>query len=322
VPLWRQILKSNFTNWIELANFLQLDIKQREQILKSTHFPLNLPRRIAEKINKQTLSDPLLAQFLPTTEEKVIKTSFCSDPVGDHASQKKAKLLHKYPGRVLLITTSACAMHCRYCFRQNFNYDCADKIFEDEIRYISQDQSLHEVILSGGDPLSLSDAILTDLITRLEAIPHLKLLRFHTRFPIGIPERIDSGFLQVINRTRFQIYFVIHANHPLELDVDVLHALKSLKQPNLILLNQSVLLKGVNDDLATLKELCLKLIHNGITPYYLHQLDRVQGAAHFEVSEEKGKALIDQLLKQLPGYAVPRYVKEISGESGKTEVRE
>ncbi len=317
IPLWRQILKSNFTHWEELADFLELDSIQRETLLKKTHFPLNLPRRLAEKIKKRTLKDPIFIQFLPTVYEQQPLSGFCNDPVEDANFQKKAKLLQKYPGRVLLICTSACAMHCRYCFRQNFDYDCSDKIFEDEIQYIAQDPSLHEVILSGGDPLSLSDSILENLLTRLEAIPHIKLLRFHTRFPIGIPERINDNFINAIKNTRLQVFFVIHSNHSLELDADVLNALKTLQKHNVVLLNQSVLLKEVNDDVNTLKEHCLKLIHNGILPYYLHQLDRVQGAGHFEVPEEKGKALIELLTKELPGYAVPKYVREIPGQSSK-----
>ncbi len=320
IPAWKKILKTNFTYWQPLADFLELNPAQREFILKKTHFPLNLPYRLAQKIEKKSLTDPILIQFLPTQQETTTHPEFCLDPVGDSLSQKKSKLLHKYPGRVLLITTSACAMHCRYCFRQNFDYECSDKLFDSELQYISQDPSLHEVILSGGDPLSLSDPILTSLFNRLEAIPHIKVIRMHTRFPIGIPERIDADFLRLFKNSRLKFYIVIHSNHPLELDPEVLSALENLRSEGVTLLNQSVLLKGVNDDSTTLKELCLKLIHNGIIPYYLHQLDRVQGAAHFEVSEDQGRMLIDQLTQELPGYAVPRYVREIPGQSSKTPI--
>lgn len=320
MPLWRQILKANFTNWKELADFLHLNALQREYILKKSAFPLNLPRRIADKIKKETLDDPLLKQFLPTLKENEISSEFPPDPVKDHYFQKTPKLLKKYQGRVLLVCTSACAMHCRYCFRQNFDYETSHKLFEEELQYISQDNTLQEVILSGGDPLSLSNSQLNDLLDRMEAIPHIKILRFHTRFPIGIPERIDGELVKSLSNRRYQIYFVIHSNHALELDEDVLKALKALQKNQVILLNQSVLLQGVNDDVATLKDLCLKLIHNGILPYYLHQLDKVQGSAHFEVMEEKGKELIKSLSKELPGYAIPKYVKEIPGQHNKTPV--
>ncbi len=320
VPLWRQILRTNFTSWKELADFLQLDAAQSECILKKSAFPLNLPRRIASKIKKGTLEDPLLKQFLPTQNENEDREGFYADPVADVSFKKTPKLLQKYRGRALLVCTSACAMHCRYCFRQNFDYEISNKLFEDEIVYIAQDASLHEVILSGGDPLSLSDHQLNDLIDSLEAIPHVKLLRFHTRFPIGIPERIDTSFISILKNRRLQTYFIIHSNHALELDDEVLQALKALQREQIILLNQSVLLKGVNDSLETLKELCLKLVQNGILPYYLHQLDKVQGAAHFEVPENQGKILIDSLAKELPGYALPKYVKEIPGQASKIAV--
>lgn len=316
--LWRQILRRNFIQWEPLADFLQLTSEQRKQILSRSQFPLNLPLRLAEKIKKGTLDDPILRQFLPTIEETKHSLGFVNDPVGDQCARKSEKLLHKYQGRVLIVCTSACAMHCRYCFRQKFDYPTAKTSFHEELNTISSDSTIQEVLLSGGDPLSLSDQVLHDLLRGIAKIPHIRRIRFHTRFPIGIPERIDESFMKIFHDIPQQIVFVTHANHARELDEDVLNHLKKLRLLGITLLNQAVLLRGVNDHVLTLKELCEKLVDNGIGPYYLHQLDRVQGAAHFEVPERDGITLIKELAKLVPGYALPRYVREIAGEPAKT----
>ncbi|MEI8366309.1 MAG: KamA family radical SAM protein [Parachlamydiaceae bacterium] len=318
---WKQILRRNFTNINLLADFLQLSNTQRLCLATKPGFILNLPLRLAEKITKGSLEDPLFRQFVPTVDEAIISSGFISDPVGDSSCRKASKLLHKYQGRVLLVCTSACAMHCRYCFRQNFDYAITEKLFEEELRLINDDPSINEVILSGGDPLSLDDRILENLLTRLSTIPHIKKVRFHTRFPVGIPERIDTEFLTLLSSLPFQFWFVVHVNHPKELDHDVLTSLKAVQKLGIPVLNQFVLLRGINDDPDVLIELCDILVNNGIYPYYMHQLDRVQGAAHFEVSEERGMELIQIISKRLPGYAVPRYVKEISGMPGKTPIQ-
>lgn len=315
--LWRQIWRKNFTNWEKFADFLLLDPANRLQILKHPNFSLSIPFRLAEKIKKNCIEDPILLQFLPLQKEALTLPGFIKDPVGDLCSQKEKKLLHKYQGRVLLICTSVCAMHCRYCFRQNFNYAIQDKSFANELKLIEEDPSISEVILSGGDPLSLSDEMLQKLLKDISKIPHIKRIRFHTRFPIGIPERITENFLSLLTLPQ-QVWFVIHANHALELDEEVLNALKRIQKLGIPLLCQSVLLKGVNDSLEALKNLSEKLVDNGIIPYYLHQLDRVQGASHFEVEESTGLNLIKDLTKQLSGYAIPKYVKEISGEPSKS----
>ncbi len=315
---WKDILRTNFTHWEKLADYLQLNEEQRKQIIVQKHFPLNLPMRLASKIEKQTLDDPILKQFLPTSAELKTTKGYITDPVGDQASRCGAKLLHKYQGRVLLVTTSACAMHCRYCFRQNFDYDVADKTYAEELEKIATDPTIFEVILSGGDPLSLPHRILNPLIEKIAAIKHIKRIRFHTRFPIGIPERINDEFLNLIENLTPQVWFVIHSNHPRELDNDIFAHLQKLRKLGVNVLNQTVLLKGVNDNADTLTELFLSLADHGIMPYYLHQLDRVQGAAHFEVPEEEGRQLIKEIQKRLPGYAVPKYVREIAGEPNKT----
>lgn len=318
IPLWSQILKTNFFQWEKLADFLSLTPDQRALIEPKPQFRLNLPLRLASKIRKGDLNDPLLKQFLPTSKENEKLELFVDDPVGDLSSCHTPKLLQKYQGRALLLCTSACAMHCRFCFRQNYPYESLESSFDQELKIIEADTSLKEVILSGGDPLSLSDETLSLLFQRLNAIPHIRRVRIHTRFPIGIPERIDRSFLNVLKSLDKQLWFLIHSNHPAEFDEDVWSGLKSIGKLGVPILNQSVLLQGVNDNVETLKTLCEQLVDNGITPYYLHQLDRVKGTGHFEVTREKGLRLIEELRKQVSGYAVPLYVAEIKGEPSKT----
>lgn len=311
---WKKILRDNFTHWEPLADFLSLSDEQRSVVADVIRFPLSLPLRLAQKIEKGNLDDPILRQFLPLSKEEEVHEGFTADPVAHIGCRKEAKLIHKYHGRALLRCTSACAMHCRYCYMQHFPYDCKDKTFEKELELLEQDSSIKEVILSGGDPLSLDDRILKNLLSRLQQIPHLKHIRIHSRFPIGIPERIDEQFLSIFEGITKVLWFVIHCNHARELDEEVLHHLSLLRNRGINLLNQSVLLRGVNDDVETLQNLCERLIENNILPYYLHQLDRVQGAAHFEVPEERGRELMQSLRILLPGYAVPKYVREIAGK--------
>ncbi len=317
-PLWRKIQRTNFTNWKELCQFLELKVNELGQACHIPHFPLNLPRRLAEKIEKGSIKDPILQQFLPTTGEKVHSEGFCPDPVGDVPSQKTSKLLHKYQGRALLLCSSACAMHCRYCFRQHFAYETSQKGFANEIETIKNETSLNEIILSGGDPLSLSNRELKGLIEALSGISHVKRIRFHTRFPIGIPERIDHEFLEILKASRPQIFFTIHSNHSREWDDDIRFAIKQIQKLGIPILCQTVLLNGVNDTIDALQSLCENLVDQGIIPYYLHQLDKVSGTLHFEVSEMKGTELVSKLSARLSGYAVPKYVREISGEKNKT----
>jgi EF-P beta-lysylation protein EpmB len=319
-PLWRKIQLQNFTRLAELFQFLQLEKKFEKAVLQSPKFPLNLPRRLANKIQKNTLSDPILRQFLPLLDEDVPTPSFSTDPVQDLNFRKEAKLLQKYTGRALILATSACAMHCRFCFRQNFPYESKKKDFEEEIKQIRQNQGWNEVILSGGDPLSLPDPQLHSLLTSLENIPHIKRIRFHTRFPIGIPERIDSSFLSLLSTLKKQIFFVIHVNHPRELDPEIFAALKSVSMIGIPILSQTVLLKDINDDTLILQELFETLCDHGVVPYYLHQLDKIQGGSHFEVPIAKGKQLITDLRKKVSGYAIPRYMQEIPGKESKTEI--
>lgn len=317
MEIWKQIIRQSFTRIDELANFLLLTQEQRNILFLNKNFPLLVPKRLAEKMEKSNLTDPIFLQFVPTKLENARSPSFQCDPVQDFIFKKSPKLLQKYSHRVLMLTTQACAMHCRYCFRQNFSYE-SSSYFADELSIIENDPSITEVILSGGDPLSLSDDKLSELLENINKIEHVKIVRFHTRFLIGIPERITASFLNLLLNIKKQVIFVIHCNHPKELDSDVISSIKQIQTLGIPIFCQTVLLKGVNDEIDTLKTLCWKLIQNGIIPYYLHQLDQVQGAMHFEVNQMTGENLIKQLRETLPGYAVFKYVKEIPNKLSKT----
>ncbi len=315
---WRQIQRENFVRFEDLANYLELSEELRLQVLKRPRFALNVPRRLAAKMAKNTLEDPLVRQFVPLEQEQVVSPGFVADPVQDSSFRQCGKLLHKYSGRALLVVTGACAMHCRYCFRQNFSYEPADRGFDQELAYIRADETLEEVILSGGDPLSLGDEALERLLSAISSIPHVRRIRFHTRFPIGIPERVDDSLLSILAAVRPQVFIVIHCNHPRELDPDVVAALKKLRQLGIPLLNQAVLLKGVNDSPEVLLELSKALLDAGVLPYYLHELDRVQGTAHFEAEEGRGVEWLRFVQHNLAGFGVPRLVREEAGKQSKT----
>lgn len=316
--LWRQVQRENFIQMEPLLQFLALSETSRAKIIFDPKFPLNVPRRLAEKIEKNSLDDPIFRQFIPLADEKIAAPGYVLDPVQDQTFCKTAKILQKYRSRALLLTTSACAMHCRFCFRQNFPYETEVKGFEKEIAFLQADPSIEEVILSGGDPLSLSDATLSFLFSSIDKMEHVKRIRFHTRFPIGIPERIDDSFLSVLSSSSKQIFFVIHCNHPKELDADVIASLRKILKLGIPVLNQSVLLKGVNDSEMVLLELSKTLVDGGIIPYYLHQLDNVQGTAHFFVPEARALELVKFLQRNLSGYAVPRLVREEPGSTSKS----
>lgn len=314
---WRQIQKENFTSLHDISDFLELEESNRKRLVKRP-FPFVLPRRLAAKIAKNSLNDPLAKQFLPIDDELIIPDGFSKNPLEEKTIEGCPKLLHKYQGRVLLLVSGACAMHCRYCFRQNHPYDPISNPLTNEFEYIQNDLSIHEVILSGGDPLSLSDSSLKTLFEKLNTIKHLKLIRFHTRFPIGIPERITPSLLEIFKESPKQIIFIIHTNHPKELDNDIFTSLKKIQSLGIPVMSQSVLLKDINDNLETLKDLFLSLICQGVTPYYLHQLDQVLGTSHFKVPTAKGLSLINLLRRELPGYAIPFFVQEIPGQPHKT----
>lgn len=317
-PSWQLILRDNFTKIEKLSDFLELSIEDRANLDISPKFTLNLPKRLASKIKKGAINDPIFLQFIPLKKENFDHAGYVLNPLQEESFIEESKLLLKYNKRALIVSTSACAMHCRYCFRKNFPYETERKGFEKELSYLKEDTSIEEVILSGGDPLSLSDTALSALLSEIDDITHIKRVRFHTRFPIGIPERIDNNFLKILENSTKQIWFVIHANHPTEFDNDIFDALKRINKLGIPILHQAVLLKGVNDSIETLYELYSLLINKGVTPYYLYKLDQVEGSSHFEVPLSEGKRLVNELQKKLSGYGIPRYAQEIPGSLGKT----
>jgi EF-P beta-lysylation protein EpmB len=283
-------------------------------------FPLRVPLSYLQRIECGNPSDPLLRQVLPIEAETTEQHTGVLDPVGDMQAMATPGLLHKYKGRALLVTTGACAIHCRYCFRRHFPYNESNPLaahWPETLAYLQQDTTISEIILSGGDPLSLTDARLARLISDLERIEHLQTLRIHSRLPVVLPERVTQALCTTLNTTRFNTVMVLHSNHPNEIDSTFIQAASRLRQCGTILLNQSVLLRGVNDQVDTLVNLSRQLFAAGILPYYLHQFDPVHGAMHFALEEQQGRSLIRQLQQQLPGYLVPRYVKEIAGFESK-----
>ena len=286
-------------------------------------FPLFAPRGYIARMRPGDVSDPLLRQVLPVADEMADVAAFVPDPVGDREATRQPGLLQKYHGRVLLVTTGTCAVHCRYCFRRHFPYDESPRALADwrpALEEIAQDESIREVILSGGDPLTLVDSVLYDLVDELSAIRHLQRLRIHTRLPIVIPERVTDELVAMLRDSRFASIVVVHANHANELDSHVAGALARFSAAGIVLLNQAVLLAGVNDTVDAQLALCEQLVNLRVMPYYLHQLDRVAGAAHFEVPVPRGLKIVEQLRAFLPGYAVPRYVQEVAGAFSKTEL--
>lgn len=283
-------------------------------------FRLRVPRSYLARIRHGDPNDPLLRQVLPIKDELADVADYTADPLGERAALRAPGLLQKYHGRALLITTSACAVHCRYCFRREFPYaeqTSESSRWSEALDEIARDPSIEEVILSGGDPLSLSDSRLASLTDAIQRIPHVRRLRVHTRQPVVLPSRVDEGLTQWLTQLRLPVVFVLHVNHPNEIDADVRAACALLHDSGVTLLNQTVLLQGVNDDAAVLAELSRKLFEAGVLPYYLHVLDRVRGAAHFDVPEASARVIAGQLAAQMPGYLVPRLAREIYGAPAK-----
>jgi EF-P beta-lysylation protein EpmB len=320
MDLWKQILKTNLRGKDQLISFLNIDNKNASFIINQKAFPLNLPLRIAKKIKKNCLQDPLFLQFVPLDIEKINKKDFIKDPLSEKSFKKTPKLLMKYFGRALILTTEACSMNCRFCFRKNFSKLQCSPCFKEELSWIKKNTDIREVILSGGDPLFLSNKNLENLFIELDKIEHIKRIRLHTRFIIGIPERIDKSLLKILSASNKQIYFVIHCNHPKELDEDIFNVLKKIHSLGIPVLSQSTLLKKINDHTDVLENLFTLLSDNGIIPYYLHQLDKIDGASHFEVDENKIKKIYQELERKLSGYSLPKFVKEMPGNFSKTRI--
>jgi EF-P beta-lysylation protein EpmB len=283
-------------------------------------FPLRVTEGFKNRITNGDASDPLLRQILPLSEEDLDHPDFSNDPLSEYAKQPVPGLLHKYYGRALLVVTGACAIHCRYCFRRHFPYsesNPASQQWQTALDYLSRDHSVSEIILSGGDPLTVSDERLSGLVMSLAEIQHIKRLRIHSRIPVVLPERIGDPLLNWLTGTRLKPVMVVHANHPGEIDQSVAVGLEKLKNAHVPLLNQSVLLRGVNDSVNTLALLSERLFDYGILPYYLHMLDPVKGAAHFAVDEPQARLIMQGLRKLLPGYLVPKLVREMAGHASK-----
>lgn len=321
---WRQLLADAVSDPNELCSLLGLDPALIPGALAAGRsFPLRVPRSFVAKMRRGDPRDPLLLQILPVARELQRVEGDTTDPVGDLTSRAAPGVLHKYEGRALLVATGACAVHCRYCFRRHFPYQNESALadgWQGAIRYVRDDPTIEEVILSGGDPLSLSERRLSQLSDALEEIAHVRRLRIHTRFPLVLPERVDASFVSWLARVRLQKIVVIHANHPRELDPASRQACRALAGAGATVLNQSVLLAGVNDDSRKLAELSEALFDAGVLPYYLHVLDRVVGAAHFDVPTDVALRLHAELTTMLPGYLVPRLVREVPGADSKTAV--
>ena len=324
---WQQVLAEAITDPAELCRILGLDASLAQSAIMSTAgspaFPLRVPRGFVNRMRRGDPRDPLLLQVLPVAAELQSAEGFTLDPVGDLASRTSPGLLHKYAGRVLLVATGACAVHCRYCFRRHFPYGEETALADGwrlALEHLRADSSVSEVILSGGDPLSLSDRRLQQLTDALATMPHIRRLRIHTRYPVVLPERVDAGLLQWLSGLPLQKVVVIHANHAQELDGEVGRACADLAGAGATVLNQSVLLAGVNDSVAALAALSEGLFAMNVLPYYLHVLDRVAGAAHFDIDANKALQLHAGLTRVLPGYLVPRLVREVPGAASKTPV--
>ncbi len=319
---WQRLWREAVTDPRELLALVGLSDRTDDLLTgRDTGFPLRVPRGFVARMRHGDPADPLLLQVLPRPAELAAVPGFSTDAVGDGAARAATGVIRKYAGRSLLIATGSCAVHCRYCFRRHFPYaeeTAAAGRWREALDHLAADTTTEEVILSGGDPLSLSTARLAELTDGLAAIPHVRRLRIHTRLPVVLPERVDEGLLGWLAGLPLERVIVVHANHANELDDNVAAACASLRDAGAILLNQSVLLRGVNDDADTLAALSGRLIASGILPYYLHQLDRVAGAAHFEVDDARAVALVESLRTRLPGYMVPRLVREIAGADSKT----
>lgn len=313
---WQRELQLAIDNPLFLLKLLKLPPPLN--LLPQSAFNLRVPRGYVARMRQGDPNDPLLRQVLPLLDETVEMPQFSIDPLNERAVQTVTGLLHKYHGRVLLVTTKACAIHCRYCFRRHYSYQPLP--ISTVIEAIRADTSIQEVILSGGDPLTLTDNRLAELAHQLATIPQIQRLRVHTRLPIVLPERVNSDLLTWLTATRLQPVMVVHANHPNELNHQVNQALHNLISAGITVLNQTVLLRGVNDQASTLIQLSEALFSQRVLPYYLHLLDRVQGTAHFEVPLAQATQILEQMRRALPGYLVPQMVREIAGMAYKQPI--
>lgn len=317
---WQKKLAQGFTSVEQLLDHLKLPQTLASQGAQQ-QFKTRVPQGFVARMQVGNPRDPLLLQVLASTAELEASENYSIDPLQEIAASPLQGLIHKYKGRVLLTLTGVCAINCRYCFRRHFPYQDHNpgrSGWQQVMSYIHADPSIHEVILSGGDPLLATDATLEQLILALETIPHVRTLRIHSRIPVVLPERIDKHFLQLLAKTTLHKIMVLHSNHAQELDAQVQEVCLALRDSNCHLLNQSVLLKGINDDALILAALSERLFDCSVLPYYLHLLDKVVGAAHFDIDFMQAQIIYQQLQTLLPGYLVPRLVREEAGKKHKT----
>ena len=318
---WKRELADAVRDPAELCRLLDLNpMLAAPAAVAGSSFPLLVPKGFIARMKPGDPADPLLLQVLPRAEEAEEVTGFSADPLAEQQSRRAGGLIQKYAGRALLLLTGGCAVNCRYCFRREFPYATSGVTpagLTAALEELAGDPSIHEVILSGGDPLLLDDRQLDSLVAELGTIPHLHRLRIHSRLPVVLPARITPGLTSLLTTSRLAVSLVIHANHPAELDSSVAEGLRLLVTAVPLRFNQAVLLRGVNDDADVLVALSERLVDLGVVPYYLHLLDPVRGAAAFAVSEARGRELVDQMRRRLPGYAVPRLARELPGEPSK-----
>lgn len=321
---WQEILSDLVTDPDELLEILELDVADCPYSLEAMEqFPLKAPRPYVDRIEKRNWQDPLLRQIWPDVAETAASEGFVSDPLDEQRFNPVPGLLHKYQGRVLLMAAPHCAIHCRYCFRRHFDYQANSPSrlqWDAAFSYIASDSSIEEVILSGGDPLALPDRQIRWLMDRLAEVDHVTTVRIHTRLPIMIPERVTDELVSCLSTSRLRVVMVVHSNHRNELDNAVTDAFDMLSANGVTMLNQSVILKGVNDNYTAISDLNKALFEQNVLPYYLHMPDQVAGTEHFYVTDDEAKELITALHASLPGYLVPRLVRESPGKRGKTRI--
>lgn len=322
-PHWSQAIAGAFSVPEDLLSFLEIDPgPYREHCKARKLFPMRVPLSFAQRMEKGNIDDPLLQQVFPLAQEFESKPGFSVDPLLEHNNGDPG-VIHKYQSRVLLVIKGGCAVNCRYCFRRHFPYQenqLSRAGWQDTLNYIANDDNIQEVIFSGGDPLMAKDDFLSWLVQEIEAISHVKTLRIHTRLPVVIPERINSELIQWLTSTRLNSVMVVHINHANEVSDELAANLRKLRDCGVTLLNQSVLLKGVNDTTEAQVALNERVFDASVLPYYLHLLDKVAGAAHFDVSEQAAIAIQAEVIKRLPGYLVPKLVREIGGQPSKTPI--
>ena len=320
---WQKELACSYTDPAKLLQYLGLDEEKYTQHIKARRlFPMRVPRHFADLMEKGNPNDPLFLQVMPLSDEFLTSKGYSEDPLDEHDTAGKG-ILHKYDSRVLLMVRTGCAVNCRYCFRRHFPY--ADNAVSknqwlDVLEYLRGNSKINEVIFSGGDPLMAKDDHLSWLANEIAAIPHIKRLRIHSRLPVVLPERISHDFVEWFTALPLQKVLVLHANHANEMSESLKSRLNTLRAKGVTLLNQSVLLKGINDSGEAISNLSESLFEAGVLPYYLHVLDKVQGASHFYVSDDEGRQIMEEAIKRLPGFLVPKLVREIGGQPGKTPI--